>query len=69
MWPMAIRKAIGIAGCGTIGRGVATGLDMGDFGTLSIGFGTVRSPANTRTEVLSGLATLRRITSHIQIGT
>jgi aspartate dehydrogenase len=44
----------------------------GEFGKLTIKIENVPSPENPRTgklSALSALATLRRITSHIQIGT
>ena len=44
----------------------------GEFGKLTINIENVPSPENPRTgklSALSALATLRRITSHIQIGT
>ncbi len=56
----------------TVERNTHEILARGEFGELSIRIENVPSPANPRTgllSALSALATLRRITSHIQIGT
>ncbi len=56
----------------TVERNTHEILAKGEFGQLSIRIENVPSPANPRTgllSALSALATLRRSTSHIQIGT
>ncbi|MDP6422964.1 MAG: aspartate dehydrogenase [SAR202 cluster bacterium] len=56
----------------TVSRNTHEILAEGEFGSLTIKIENVPSPSNPKTGILtalSALATLRRITSHVQIGT